>query len=132
MTKYGRSADMTPPPLVKCSSPDCQWSTPEGLPDFSQITEHLKIHASLAHPVAAAAANPQDGTGAPTQAAKLDKKVRPSARLGMSELQWRFYISEWNRYTRQTGITGQSLRDELWNTMETELRQLAFLEGGGG
>ena len=47
----------------------------------------------------------------------------------MIELQWRFYISEGERYERQIGVEGQARLDELWSTMDTELRQLAFNEG---
>ena len=49
--------------------------------------------------------------------------------MGMTEIQWKFYLSEWHRYKRQTGIADVVLRDELWNTMDQELRQLAFSEG---
>ena len=37
-------------------------------------------------------------------------------------------MSEWSRYTRQTGIADRVLLDDLWNTVDTELRQLAFSE----
>ena len=121
MVKIG--PPMAPPP-VQCPSPGCVYSTPEGLPDFAMITDHLNLHARLAHPAVALPPAGQAG-----QAVKLDKKIRPVGTLGMTELNWRFYLSEWNRYTRQTGIADQVLRDELWNTMDTELRQLAFSEG---
>ena len=110
MVKIG--PPMAPDP-VKCPSPGCPYSTPEGLPDFTLITEHLCLHGRLAHPPVAAPAQPAVGAQAGAQAAKLDKKVRPCASLGISELQWRFFVSEWSRYTRQTGIHDQVLRDEL-------------------
>ena len=47
----------------------------------------------------------------------------------MTELNWHFFLSEWSRYTRQTGVKDQVMLDELWDTMDTELRQLAFSEG---
>ena len=127
MTKYGPRPTMPPPNPVPCSSPGCQYTTPEGLPDFTILTEHLTLHSRLAHPIQ------QGAHAAPVAAgltAKLDKRLRPQATLGMSELDWRFYVSEWSRYTRQTGISDRVLLDELWNTMDTELRQLAFSEGG--
>ena len=61
--------------------------------------------------------------------AKIERPSRPSVTAGMSETDWNFFIHEWGRYTRQTGITDTVLRDELWSCMETELRQLAFSEG---
>ena len=48
----------------------------------------------------------------------------------MSEESWRFFLDEWSRYKRQTGISGQELLDELWTCMAEELRQIAFAEGG--
>ena len=47
----------------------------------------------------------------------------------MNESEWNFFLHEWGRYSRQTGIKDDVLRDELWSCMETELRQLAFSEG---
>ena len=124
MVKYGPAPTMPPPDPVPCSSPGCAYTTPVGLPDFTILTEHLMMHSRLAHPVQ------QAGPAAPAAAGKLDKRLRPQATLGISELDWRFYVSEWSRYTRQTGIAERVLLDELWNTMDTELRQLAFSEGG--
>ena len=60
---------------------------------------------------------------------KVERPSRPSVTAGMSETDWNFFIHEWRRYTRQTGVTDVVLRDELWSCMETELRQLAFSEG---
>lgn len=131
MVKYGPAPPMARTP-VQCPSPGYPYITPDGLPDYTQVTDHLSLHSRLAHPVvagAAAARVPQAGAGQ-QQAGKVDKKVRPSATLGMFELQWIFYLSEWARYVRQTGINDQVRRDELWNTMDTELRELAFSEGG--
>ena len=48
----------------------------------------------------------------------------------MSEESWRFFLDEWSRYKRQTGIKYQELLDELWNCMTDDLRQLAFAKGG--
>ena len=110
---------MAPEP-VPCSAPGCQYSTPDGIPDYALLTQHLNLHIQTAHP-------PQALQQA--QTAKLDKRLRPVSTLGMTELNWRFFLSEWSRYTRQTGVKDQVMLDELWDTMDTELRQLAFSEG---
>ena len=47
----------------------------------------------------------------------------------MGESEWNFFLHEWGRYTRLTGISDATLRDELWSCMESDLRQLAFSEG---
>ena len=116
---------MAPPPQTPCSVPECVYLTPQDLPTWQMVTDHLKTHTSAVHGIA-----PPPATTPAGQTAKLDKRLRPTASLGMTELDWRFYKSEWGRYTRQTGVTEQALRDELWNTMDTDLRQLAFSEGG--
>ena len=114
---------MAPPDQVSCSASGCDNKTSEEAPDFQTLTEHLNLHARLAHPAGAPAG------GGHGQSANLDKKIRPFTTMGMTEIQWRFYLSECKRYKRQTGISEQTLRDELWNTMDAELRQLAFSEG---
>ena len=108
------------PASVSCSAPGCQYATPEGIPDYAMLTQHLNLHIQTAHPQAPVQQ---------IQTAKLDKRLRPVSTLGMTELNWRFFLSEWSRYTRQTGVKDQVMLDELWDTMDTELRQLAFSEG---
>ena len=44
-----------------------------------------------------------------------------------SEHDFHFFIeSEWTLNKRATGITGQTLVDELWSTMSSDLKRLAF------
>ena len=47
----------------------------------------------------------------------------------MNESDWSFFLHEWGRYSRKTGIKDDVLRVELWSCVETYLRQLAFSEG---
>ena len=61
--------------------------------------------------------------------ARVERPSRPTVTSGMSESDWNFFLHEWGRYSRQTGISGDILRDELWSCMEDDLRQLAFSEG---
>ena len=74
--------------------------------------------------------NEQGVANSQTQpASKVERPTRPTVKPGMSETNWSFFLSEWGRYTRQTGITDAVLRDELWSCMEPELRELAFHQG---
>ena len=77
--------------------------------------------------LAAAPALPQQATV--QSASKVERPHRPTVTAGMSETDWNFFLHEWGRYTRQTGIQDVTLRDELWSCMEPDLRQLAFSEG---
>ena len=109
------------PTPIMCSAPDCEYTTPTGLPTYDLITQHLQIHAQIAH---AAVQGP--GNRAPSNAAKVDKRPRPEAAQEMTEHAFRFFESEWGLYKRATGISGQTLIDELWSCMSPELKKLAF------
>ena len=37
------------PTPIMCSAPDCEYTTPTGLPTYDLITQHLQIHAQIAH-----------------------------------------------------------------------------------
>ena len=47
----------------------------------------------------------------------------------MTEHDFRFFESEWEFYKRATKITGQTLVNELWSCMSSELKKLAFDQG---
>ena len=117
---------MAPPPRQPCSADGCSYSTPENLPNWDMVTQHLSIHQNTVHP-APAAGQPVPATPAVSRTAK---KERPTISSQMTEEQWRFFTDEWNRYKRQTKVKDQELLDELWSCMVEELRQLAFAEGG--
>ena len=98
MVKFGPPAPMPDPDPVTCPSPDCPYTTPAGLPDHTQVTEHFSQHCRLAHPV-------QAGQGhVPPAPAKIDRRPRPEARQDMSEHDFRFFESEWGLYKRATGV----------------------------
>ena len=122
MVKIGPKPSMAPPP-VSCSSPGCQYTTPDGIEDFKLITDQLILHAQLAHAVTA------QSTSVGQTVAKMDKRPRPEAKQDMSEHDFRFFESEWGRYKRAAGITGQTLVDELWSCMSSDLKKLAFDQG---
>ena len=77
---------MAPPPQTPCSVPECVYLTPQDLPTWQMVTDHLKTHTSAVHGIA-----PPPATTPAGQTAKLDKRLRPTASLGMTELDWRFY-----------------------------------------
>lgn len=122
---------MAPPARQPCSVEGCQYQTPEGIPNWDILTQQLEIHQKSVHPAPPApVGGGGGGGGGGTSSSKTTKKHRPSISNQMSEETWRFFLDEWARYKRQTGIAGQELLDELWNCMTDELRQLAFAEGG--
>ena len=113
------------PPALPCTVPDCEFATPANL--TSEVAMQLLIlHRQDQHATA-----PLPGSPGPqsTSTAKVERPSRPLIKQGMSETSWNFFLHEWKRYTRQTGIKDATLIDELWSCMDAELRELAFNEG---
>ena len=118
---------MPAPPQQSCTAPECQYITPENVPTWELLTQQLSIHQKSAHPDPVHQGGGGVGNvGRGGQAAKIDKKIRPSISPQMTEESWRFFLDEWARYKQHTGVRDQSLLDELWSCMSDELRQLAF------
>ena len=114
-------------PAIPCTVGECTWTSPAQL--SSEVAMQLLLmHRQDIHSDLDAAPAPL--LHAPVQSAgKVERPHRPTVTAGMSETDWNFFLHEWGRYTRQTGIQDVTLRDELWSCMESDLRQLAFSEG---
>ena len=119
-------AGMAPLPQMTCSAAGCDYSTPEGAPDFAAQLTCLSLHTQQAHPAQGAAG----AALADRPTCKVDKRARPTVSMEMSEHDWRFFLSEWADYKRATGISGQNMLDELWSCMVPDLKRLAFDQGG--
>ena len=114
-------------PAIPCTVDQCAWTSPDKLSSETAM-QLLLMHRQDIHSDLAAA--PAPALHAPVQSAgKVERPHRPTVTTGMSETDWNFFLHEWGRYTRQTGIQDVTLRDELWSCMESDLRQLAFSEG---
>ena len=116
---------MAPPNPIQCSVDLCPYATPQGLPTYDLVTEHLRLHVQSAHPPPA---GQQPHTGN-VVTARVDKQTRPGSKRDMTEHEFAFYSNQWERYKRATGISGQLLIDELWATMSPDLQQFAFDQG---
>ena len=110
-------------PAIPCSVPDCQFQTAAGLSSEVGL-QIILLHRQDVHGMTPAAPQPPSPSSA-----KAMRPTRPTVNAGMSESEWSFFLHEWARYTRLTGIKDEVLRDELWSCMEESLRQLAFSEG---
>ena len=107
---------MTPQPPMQCSAEDCSYITPSNIPTYELVIRALEIHTQTVH---LPHTQPHGST-------KTEKPKRPTLTTGMSEAEWEFFIHRWDRYKRQTNLSGQGLLDELWATLDLELEQLAF------
>jgi len=83
-----------------CSAPGCEYLTPENLPTWAMVTQHLSIHQHTIHPAPAAGPAGSGNTSAPRTA----KKERPTFSSQMTEEQWRSFVDEWNPYKRETKV----------------------------
>lgn len=110
---------MTPPHSMTCSFPECQFSTPQGIPTYELALKSLELHIQALH------------NASPTrkETPKLEKPKRPTISSNMSENDWIFFQHKWSRYKRQATISGQQIIDELWACLETDLERLAFQDG---
>ena len=120
------SPAMAPLPPMTCSAAGCAYSTPVGAPDFAAQLTCMSLHTQQAHPAQGAAG----AASADRPTCKVDKRARPTVSLEMSEHDWRFFLSEWADYKRATGVSGQNMLDELWSCMVSDLKRLAFDQGG--
>ena len=109
---------MSPPAPMECSSPECTFVTPAGIPTFELTLKCLELHNQASHSYAKS-----DGHG------KTEKLRRPIVNTGMSESEWTFFIHKWDRYTRNTKLSDTQKLDELWACMDADVERLAFNDG---
>ena len=116
---------MPPPTPLLCSVTLCDYETPAGTPTWDLMRDMLQIHASSAHPTAPAVG----GAAPPAVRPKPAPVSRPEIDLAATEADWRFFMDEFARYKRSTGVDGQTVLDELWHCQSKALRTLMQAEG---
>ena len=84
---------------IQCPAPDCQYKTPEM--EAQLAMQLLMLHNANVH------------KSANRQGCKPEAMKRPLATLDMTETAWRDFKSQWQRYKRSTGLTGQDITDQL-------------------
>ena len=105
-----------------CSHPECPYETPPNVPSYDLVLRTLELHINAAHATKSTSSTPN----------RTEKPKRPVITCGLSETDWIFFQSKWDRYVRLTKILGQNLLDELWSCMDDELEKLAFNDGVTG
>ena len=104
-----------PEPLV-CGVEGCQYSTPSNCPTWDNMIKLMELHVRQAHPA--------PGPGQPGPAgggSKQERLPRPTLEAGISDADWSFFVSQWERYKRSTKIMGQDAIDQLWACASEEL-----------
>ena len=72
---------MSPPTSMSCSNPECDSSTPSGIPMFELGLKSLELHNQSNH----AAIKPQASS-------RVKKLKRPVLTTGMRESEWTFFM----------------------------------------
>ena len=114
---------MAPPAPIPCSILDYEYFTPTTVTTWDLIRDMLQMHIQAAHGVMQA-----DGHRDITVRPKLAPVARPEIDLGASEHYWNFFVAEFERYKRATGISGTTVLDELWHCQNKSLRSLMQAE----
>jgi len=109
---------MSPPTPMSYSNPECDFSTPPGIPTFELLLKSLELHNQSNHE-----------TTKSEISSRVEKLRRPVLTTGMSESEWTFFIHKWNRYMRHTKLSSGQQLDELWACMDTDVERLAFNDG---
>ena len=116
---------MAPPPPLTCGT--CDYATPAGIPTYGDMIRVLDIHARSAHPQGfAQAAGQGQGTGGQ---GKQEKLPRPSLGTGITDADWNYFESQWQRYKRSTRVTGQDAVDQLWACLNETLARAVYDSG---
>ena len=108
----GKSERMAPPPPLPCSAEGCDWTTPPNVPTWELITTLMGQHTQAAHPVGG-----QGGNGG----GKQERLPRPALDTGITDADWTFFESQWERYKRSNRLLGQDAIDQLWACASEEL-----------
>ena len=110
--------EMAPPAPIGCT--ECDFTTAAGLPTYDLIMRHLEQHGRVAHPQGYAG-HVGAGQGGGGGGGKQERLPRPTLDSGITEADWTFFKSQWDRYKRSTRLLGQDAIDQLWACASEEL-----------
>ena len=123
---------MTPPPQKPCQVPGCTYQTPAGIPSHELQQGDIRLHLVMVHAEAAAALGAMNNQAVPPgsqSSVKAEKLSRPILGEEITEVDWGFFLSEWDRYKRSTGVTGQNAMDQLWACAADSLKKSCHQSG---
>ena len=113
---------------MPCEVPGCEYRTRVGLTSFDQQFTALRLHLTMAHPdLREMLENPAGAALQPST--KAEKLSRPALGEDITEVEWSFFLSEWRRYKRSTGLAGQSIIDQLWACASHSLARSCYQSG---
>ena len=116
---------MAPPGSMPCGKPGCDWATPATCPNWDTLRWAMDNHILTAHPELRVQQQGQGGGGSSRQ----ERLPRPTLDTGITEADWTFFESQWERYKRSTRLDGQDATDQLWACASDELSRQAHDAG---
>lgn len=104
---------------IQCPAPNCSYTTAKLEPPLSM--QLLEMHHSSVHIATHTSTAPS---------CKPETVPRPRIDMDISETAWRDFSSQWVRYKRSTGVTGQDAADQLISCCSDALRMTVNSEVG--
>ena len=111
---------MPVPTPLECSSPDCDYKTQAGCPNWELMVNLLNQHTQTVH---------GGGHSSAPQNSKLEKLPRPTFTLNMTESQWSFKKVMWDNYIKQSAVSESVKLMQLQAACDDDLRQRVFDTG---
>ena len=115
---------MAPPRRLLCSALLCEYTTPEGTPNWEMMFNLLNIPSQAAQGVAG-----HQATAPVTATSRLEKLPRPIFSLNSSEATWNFTKTLWDAYISQTAATDSVKLQQLQAACDKALLQRVFHTG---
>ena len=116
---------MAPPAPPACGFSECAWTTPPNVPTWELVIRVMDQHILAAHGVTGQQGQGQGQGGGSRQ----ERLPRPTLDTGITEADWTFFESQWDRYKRSTRLEGQDATDQLWACASDELSRQAHDAG---
>ena len=110
---------------MSCDKAGCDYTTPATCPTWDMLRWAMDNHVLTAHPELRMQGQGQGGGASSRQ----ERLPRPTLDTGITEADWTFFESQWERYKRSTRLLGQDATDQLWACASDELSRLAHDAG---
>ena len=95
----------------KCEYPDCEWTFEDS--DIKSYLELLARHCDANHP-----------RDAPVEKTKPEKAKRPELASDISDEDWSYFTSRWERYKKMTKLTeNEDITNQLLECCSDQVRR---------
>ena len=108
---------------MACGKEGCTYTTPATCPTWDVLRWAMDNHVMTAHPELRV-----QGQGGGVSS-RQERLPRPTLDTGITEADWTFFESQWERYKRSTRLSDQDATDQLWACASDELSRQAHDAG---